>query len=113
MDPPEADNNVVETSPSFLNATLKAASRFFTLPSRLVARVRRLDDVLNADVDATTSAYAGTSSGNVQAPRNDTPSVGFAMEPLPGPLAFVTSGYFFGLFIMVSPAMSKFTEQNR
>ena len=106
MNSPELDNHVVEASPSFLNTTLKVASRFFTLPSRLVARVRRLDNVLNADIDATPSAYAGTSGGHNQASRNDTPSVGFAMEPLPGPLAFVTSGYFFGLFVMVSTALS-------
>lgn len=104
MNPPEVDNNVVDASPSFLNATLKVASRFVRLPSRLVARVRRLDDVLNADIDAT--------SRNAQGSRNGTPSLGLAMEPLPGPLAFVTSGYFFGLFVMVSIARSLLQEHN-
>lgn len=103
MNPPEVDNNVVEASPSFLNTSLKVASRFFTLPSRLIARVRRLDDVLNADIDATPR--------NAQGSRNDTP-LGFSMEPLPGPLAFVTSGYFFGLFVMVSTAMLLLNEHN-
>ncbi|KAH9832854.1 uncharacterized protein C8Q71DRAFT_713682 [Rhodofomes roseus] len=45
-------------------------------------------------------AYAATSAAGAQASSHDDPAVGFEMEPIPGPMGFVTSGYFFGLFIM-------------
>ncbi|TFY57761.1 hypothetical protein EVJ58_g6832 [Rhodofomes roseus] len=102
MSTPEVD--VLDETPTILNTTLKVASRFFTLPSRLVARVRRLDDVLNnAEMEAAAArrhAYAATSAAGAQASSHDDPAVGFEMEPIPGPMGFVTSGYFFGLFIM-------------
>ncbi|KAI1791747.1 hypothetical protein LXA43DRAFT_1010317 [Ganoderma leucocontextum] len=84
------------------NTSLKLAHRFLSLPSRALARLRRLDDMaleLHFAAQATQQASSGTPG--YRRHRN-AGHVGIA--PMPGPWGFLTSGYFLGLFVMVSSA---------
>lgn len=95
---PEATDSFYNSS-AFFNASLKLAHRFFSLPSRALARLRRLDDVsMDLHDAAHHSAYSST-NGNGQ--RRSRTSVHDG-PPIPGMWGFLTSGYFVGLFIMVS-----------
>ncbi|KAJ2986802.1 hypothetical protein NUW54_g9623 [Trametes sanguinea] len=81
----------------FFNASLKLAHRFLSLPSRALARLRRLDDLaLDLHEAAQQHPYA-TTSGNGQRRSRGHISSG---PPVPGMWGFLTSGYFLGLFIM-------------
>lgn len=101
---------------STYNITLKLGS-LLSLPSRFIARIRRLDEFLNQDIhlpvddpDAATSltAVAGTAATHAGArmyttrppPARDT--IPYEFVTMPGPLAFLTSGYAVGLVVMVS-----------
>ena len=82
------------------NTTLKIAHRFLSLPSRALARLRRLDDMtLELHVAAQTTQQANSGTPGYRRHRN-AGHVGIA--PMPGPWGFLTSGYFLGLFVMVS-----------
>lgn len=91
--------NATDESPTLYNATLNLASRILELPSRVLARVRRLDNMLNQDIVSQPRLYSSTAVRRHGA--QDT-STGPSMPPVPGPLGFITSGYFLGLFIIVS-----------
>ncbi len=95
---PEATDSFYNSS-AFFNASLKLAHRFFSLPSRALARLRRLDDIsMDLHDPAYHPAYS-TTNGNGQ--RRSRASVHDG-PPIPGMWGFLTSGYFVGLFIMVS-----------
>ena len=84
------------------NTTLKLAHRFLGLPSRALARLRRLDDIaldLHVAVAAQATQQASSGTPGFRRHRN-AGHVGVA--PMPGPWGFLTSGYFLGLFVMVS-----------
>ena len=86
----------------FFNASLKLAHRFLSLPSRALARLRRLDDMaldLHVAVAAQATQQASSGTPGYRRHRN-AGHVGVA--PMPGPWGFLTSGYFLGLFVMVS-----------
>lgn len=115
-------------SSNVFNATYKLAARFLGIPSRVLARMRRLDDIFDYaaqhqhDHDApdltslpngyATSAPKGTewpprgyyrerqSSGSSTA-RSGSGGTGSGLS-VPGPWGFLTSGYFIGVVIMVS-----------
>ncbi|KAI0949825.1 hypothetical protein AcV7_008481 [Taiwanofungus camphoratus] len=89
--------NATDESPTLYNATLNLASRILELPSRVLARVRRLDNMLNQDIVSQPRLYSSTAVRRHGA--QDT-STGPSMPPVPGPLGFITSGYFLGLFII-------------
>jgi hypothetical protein len=83
--------------------SLKLGS-LFTLPSRMLSRMRRVDELLN--INRNTGRHVvfdrsewdrGSHSG-----RSPHPST---FTPLPGPWGFVTSGYAAGLFAMVICSM--------
>ncbi|OSD08253.1 hypothetical protein PYCCODRAFT_1429319 [Trametes coccinea BRFM310] len=81
----------------FFNASLKLAHRFFSLPSRALARLRRLDDLaLDLHEAAQHHPYASTSASGSRRSRGQISSG----PPVPGMWGFLTSGYFLGLFIM-------------
>ncbi|OJT14938.1 hypothetical protein TRAPUB_8508 [Trametes pubescens] len=93
---PEATDSFYNSS-AFFNASLKLAHRFFSLPSRALARLRRLDDIsMDLHDPAYHPAYS-TTNGNGQ--RRSRASVHDG-PPIPGMWGFLTSGYFVGLFIM-------------
>ena len=82
------------------DAGLKLAHRFLSLPSRALARIRRLDDMaLDFHIAAQTTQQASSGTPGYRRQRN-AGHVGVA--PMPGPWGFLTSGYFLGLFVMVS-----------
>lgn len=93
------DTAIVANDHGFLyKLSAKAVSRLLDIPTRAIARVRRLDNLLDADNTARTSGrFLRSHAGH----RGDEPLVGLSMDPIPGPLGFLTSGYFFGLFVMV------------
>ncbi|KAH9848914.1 hypothetical protein C2E23DRAFT_842094 [Lenzites betulinus] len=81
----------------FFNASLKLAHRFLSLPSRALARLRRLDELgIEAHELAHQPQYAST-NGNSQRRSRSNMQDG---PPLPGMWGFLTSGYFVGLFVM-------------
>ncbi|CDO70318.1 hypothetical protein BN946_scf184843.g7 [Trametes cinnabarina] len=83
----------------FFNVSLKLAHRFLSLPSRALARLRRLDDLtLELHEAAQQSPYAAV-NGNGQRRSRSQVSNG---PPIPGMWGFLTSGYFLGLFIMTT-----------
>ncbi|KAI8982932.1 hypothetical protein BD414DRAFT_491632 [Trametes punicea] len=100
----EAPHNVVQESTEsfynasmFFNASLKLAHRFLSLPSRALARLRRLDDLaVDLHEAAAQPSYANTNGNGQRRPRG--PVNGG--PPIPGMWGFLTSGYFLGLFIM-------------
>ncbi len=81
------------------DASLKLAHRFLSLPSRALARIRRLDDMALDLHIAQTTQQASSGMPGYRRQRNGG-HVGVA--PMPGPWGFLTSGYFLGLFVMVS-----------
>ncbi len=106
--------DVADTSDAFFNTSLifntslKIAHRFLTLPSRALARLRRLDDMAldmhdaaaRASQAGTYDANAGMRAGGYRRHRHmGNPAY---PPPMPGPWGFLTSGYFVGLVIMVS-----------
>ena len=110
-------HNVVENSDTFFNSSLffntslKLAHRFLSLPSRALARLRRLDDMA-LDLHEAAAATHASKAGNYY-PNDGTGAhqgyrrhrhLGSAANspPMPGPWGFLTSGYFVGLFLMVS-----------
>ncbi|PCH37637.1 hypothetical protein WOLCODRAFT_95538 [Wolfiporia cocos MD-104 SS10] len=86
------------------NASLRMlASRLLSLPSRVVARIRSIDDLLDGPAAAPPpmpSQSAPVSAGYAHMRGDAGSPMDLAMSPLPGPLAFVTSWYFFGLLFM-------------
>lgn len=94
--------NAEEEGLTLYNATLKVAARVLGFPSRVLARIRRLDDILNGDSAAQPGVYNARYARTQGTRRGEDPSIGLDMEPVPGPLGFLTSWYFFGLFVMVS-----------
>lgn len=81
--------------------TSKLARHLFRLPSRMLSRMRHLDGIFDQHLgQANAESGTGGSSGvdGIQQRIRDS-----GVTPLPGPWGFLTSGYFFGLFFMVSP----------
>ncbi|KAI0748740.1 hypothetical protein C8Q80DRAFT_1173378 [Daedaleopsis nitida] len=98
---PDADTFF--NSSLFFNTSLKLAHRFFSLPSRALARLRRLDYMALdlhevAQASQLLDADAATQTEGFRRQRG-MPSVSNA-PPMPGPWGFMTSGYFLGVFIM-------------
>ncbi|OBZ69160.1 hypothetical protein A0H81_10915 [Grifola frondosa] len=81
-----------------MNVSLSLASRFLSLPSRALARLRRLDEVLSDDPVLQRPPYATTSAEGAR--RSRMLETGTGAVTLPGPWGFATSGYFIGLFAM-------------
>lgn len=108
---------------STFNITLLNLGSFFSFPSRFIARIRKFDDFLNHDLDApsesTLTAFAGhpmTAASTANGVRMHTTrpppareSLTYELISMPGPLAFLTSGYAVGLVAMVSRSV---TPQN-
>lgn len=67
-------------------------SSIFTLPSRLLARIRRVDDFLAQDE---------MSSIGIQVAPNHLSKSRLAIDPFPRPWGFFLSGYMFGIFALV------------
>ncbi|KAH9950322.1 hypothetical protein B0H21DRAFT_724327 [Amylocystis lapponica] len=88
--------NAPHDSSLLYNATLKLASRVLDLSSRVLARIRSLDEVFLDDPVSQTQAYSSTTA---EAARRQTAQAGSGTT-LPGPWGFVTSSYFLGLLVM-------------
>ncbi|CCL98766.1 uncharacterized protein FIBRA_00771 [Fibroporia radiculosa] len=72
---------------------LKVATRLLGFPSRVLARMRRLDEILGEEsIHPREHRATGGQFSRSQA--------GEGSPPFPGPLGFLTSGYFCGLFVM-------------
>ena len=84
----------------------KVARAFIRLPGRVLARLRKLDDLAFDlhDVAQTTQRQKDRGDGGgAQAYRRKRSGGGSAgAPPIPGPWGFLTSGYFVGLFVVVS-----------
>ena len=87
-------------SPRISNSSFSytLARHLLRLPSRVLSRMRRLDQVppLGQSDAATADDNTGAHARAQQRLRDS------GITPLPGPWGFLTSGYFFGLFFMVS-----------
>ena len=95
------------TSSLQYNLTLKLGS-LLSLPSRFLARIRRFDDMLSQDLEnhalAATAAAAAAQGRHQQQRLTSSPErFSYEIVAMPGPLAFLTSGYAIGLLVMVSP----------
>lgn len=71
-----------------------------SLPSRFVARIRKIDEDFNHDLERHSIATAAMSNRIHRMASDNSPSYEFVA--MPGPWAFVTSGYAVGLLVMVS-----------
>ncbi|TCD66792.1 hypothetical protein EIP91_000928 [Steccherinum ochraceum] len=105
--PPTSMSN----SSGFLNASYKLATRFLGIPSRVLARMRSLDYILDnhpalqQQQDGLAAGYssAGPNAGDPRISRlraGAGAGQAAATVNVPGPWGFLTSGYFVGLFIM-------------
>ena len=105
------DNDIPQATPQLLpNLTLGS---FLSFPSRFIARMRRIDDMLHQDLQrqqfaAASAAAAQTQTGRQRFPTTRHPDgLPYEMVAMPGPLAFVTSGYAVGLLAMVSASSGR------
>lgn len=91
------------------NLTIRLGS-LLSLPSKFLHRLRRIDDLLNHDLDAqsaaldipmpmTTTINSGVSE--VARPPPSRSSLTYELVTMPGPFAFLTSGYSLGLVALV------------
>ncbi|KAH8099653.1 hypothetical protein BXZ70DRAFT_942746 [Cristinia sonorae] len=111
-------------SSALYNATYKLATRFLGIPSRVIARMRRIDEILDPHIHidefpspaslslsltSLANGYAtpapsldGVRSGRVRGTGTGITgaSRGGNSVSIPGPWGFLTSGYFVGLFFM-------------
>ena len=89
----------VPAAPSQYNFTIRFDS-LLSLPSRILARIRKLDDQSTWSM---TAAHAHKAKGySSTADRHSADGLPYDLVPMPGPLAFITSGYAIGLVAMVS-----------
>jgi hypothetical protein len=109
------DNGSMQAAPQlFPNLTLGS---FLSFPSRFIARMRRFDDMLNQDLQrqqfaANAAALQAQTGGSQRFPNTRHPEgLPYEMVAMPGPLAFITSGYAVGLLAMVSASSGHETEQ--
>ncbi|EJD02179.1 uncharacterized protein FOMMEDRAFT_168701 [Fomitiporia mediterranea MF3/22] len=90
------------------NLTIRLGS-LLALPSKFLHRLRRIDDLLNHDLDVqsaalsipmpvTTSFHSGVS--DVARPPPSRSSLSYEITTMPGPFAFMTSGYALGLIAL-------------
>ena len=89
---------------TFYSPSLNISAIFHSLlswPSRVISKVRRLDDLLNNDIENHAITTAAMQSNNMRRIHPDI-KIGGDVVALPGPWAFVTSGYAVGLLLMVS-----------
>lgn len=93
-------NQTDDTDSSYNTSfTYKLAKHLFRLPSRMLGRMRQLDDVL--DQPLAPGEIAGSTTSDSHAARVQQRMRETGLPPLPGPWGFLTSGYFIGLFFMV------------
>lgn len=104
------------SSLGFFNTSYKLATRFLGLPSRVLARMRRLDEILEHHPpnhqEYVSPSFTSLPNGYATAAPNPSDSRihrmrqglsgGQGVASVPGPWGFLTSGYFLGIFIMVS-----------
>ena len=105
---------------SLINTTEDAAALSFNIsfslnlgsllhvPSRLFARMRRLDDIfgMHSEIDSANSLGASSEGTSlIRRMRGEHPPPPGGLTPLPGPWAFFASGYAVALFAMVSTAV--------
>ena len=87
-----------------INLTLGSILSF---PSWFIGRLRRIDDMLQQDLQthqlAASAAAMQAQPGRAQRLAGRHPEgIPYEMVAMPGPLAFITSGYAVGLLAMVS-----------
>lgn len=97
------------------NITIRLGS-LLALPSKFIQRLRRIDEVLNHDLEAhhttvnlamsVTPAAFGEARTHVARPPPSPNSLGYELVAMPGAFAFLTSGYALGLLAMVRPPIS-------
>lgn len=89
---------------SQFNLSLSLGS-LLSLPSRFIARLRKIDDILNQDLEnhalAAAAAAQSQGPGNRIQHRGVPENISYELVAMPGPLAFLTSGYAVGLLAMV------------
>lgn len=92
--------NATDDIPSYYNLTLKLGS-LFAFPSRFLARIRGIDELLNQDTQQNTVVNLVRNEWDTGAYTRRSPPPP-AFTPFPGPWGFLTSGYAVGLFAMVN-----------
>lgn len=91
------------------NITIRLGS-LLSLPSKFIQRLRRIDDMLNMDLEAhhttpglamsmTSAAYEGGT--HIARPPPSPHSFSYELIVMPGAFSFLTSGYALGLLAMV------------
>ncbi|KAH8117095.1 hypothetical protein DFH11DRAFT_1687859 [Phellopilus nigrolimitatus] len=86
------------------NLTIKLGS-LLSLPSKFIHRLRRIDDMLNHDLNSQSATLAMTTAAHGSIIHTSMPppapgSLPYGFVAMPGPLAFLTSGYAVGLVAM-------------
>ena len=96
--------SVVAHSPSTpLNLTYKLGS-ILTLPSRFLAQIRLIDELLNPGAGRNSTSGSDWDVSNIF---SSLPDSSPRITPFPGPWGFLTSGYALVLFAMVSTPASE------
>ena len=91
------------------NLTIRLGS-LLALPSKFLHRLRRIDDLLSHDLDIQSAALdlpmpitssVHSSMSDVPRPPPSRASLAYELANMPGPFAFLTSGYALGLVTLV------------
>lgn len=85
-----------------ISLNLSAVSSLFTFPSRLLARIRGIDDIVSEGASASLAALDNTTWTEKENAVREAIAASHSIEQFPGPWAFFTSGYMAGLLLMVS-----------
>ena len=81
---------------------MNLARAILRTPAQVLARLRRLDDVLDyTPTQGAASGYSSTTSDANSRLHQRSVTRDTGIVPIPGPWGFLMSGYFVGLFFMV------------
>ncbi|CAL1705782.1 unnamed protein product [Somion occarium] len=93
-------SNSTADNGSLFSAGYKLARQFLGIPSRVVGRLRKYDQVINMAQNPPTRTLESTRTPQPTGPYSAQYHSAGSISSVPGPWGFLTSRYFIGLFIM-------------